>query len=809
MPYLSISSRPLAIAASLLLAAIPVSLVPGPVLAGADFSMLDIPAGAEHIDHFEPVDLQLEVYINGTSTKLVAAVRQEQDGSLTIAPEQLYNVGIIPAAQARRSDGRIDITRLPAITARIDAATQSLYLGAPDDGRVPHEISARRRSDPLDTSDPRNRVQTGFGALLNYDVSASGLYRLERHGFTNNGLSGTFDGRMFSSIGVLDNSVSLSGGAVRRLGTSWSSSDPSALRTVRIGDLITGGLSWTRPSRLGGIQMQSNFDLRPGLVTMPVPGFSSSAAVPSTVDVFLDNSRRLSQAVPAGPFEIVDMPIVTGGGTARIVVRDENGNETVTESDYFVSDRLLRPELLDYSFELGVPRTGFGTSDDRYASRLFGTASIRYGISDTLTLEGHAEGGEDLLNGGIGVVTGLGHWGVGSLALAGSSATGEKGFQLSGALDTEFGSVRLQGRIQKAFGSYNDIASVSASETDRDFDALWEGVPRTLGQVSVSMPVLDMSYLNVSYTHLERDFGDTSRLLSASYSRPMFGGTFTASGFTDLDTDNYGLFASFSVPLGGGMTASSTASVSGDDVGYGATLTQSPTSENDNVGWQLAYQQADDPRFAARGDVKTGIGEFGGNLRHSDDATWASGRARGAVVAAGGGLFLADHIDDSFGIVDAGAPDVTVMRENRPIGKTGRNGMVIVPDLRSYQRNTLGIDPNDLPIDAAVENTRQTVVPADRTGVKVSFGTQARGGTAIVELKDSAGSHVEVGSEGRLESGETFLVGYDGEAFVTGLQAHNRITVTRADGKLCSAQFDYARNVGSQVRISNVICTAK
>src|SRR5690606_29626780 len=132
--------------------------------------------------------------------------------------------------------------------------------------------------------------------------------------------------------------------------------------TVRAGDLITSGLSWTRPTRLAGIQFQKNFALRPGLVTMPVPGFAGSAAVPSTVDVFLNNARRFSTDVASGPFEVADMPVVTGPGTAQVMVRDEFGNEHVTESSYFVSDRLLRPGLLDYSFELGFPRTGFGTA---------------------------------------------------------------------------------------------------------------------------------------------------------------------------------------------------------------------------------------------------------------------------------------------------------------------------------------------------------------------------------------------------------------------------------------------------------------
>ncbi|KYB45530.1 hypothetical protein AB664_06960 [Brucella anthropi] len=62
---------------------------------------------------------------------------------------------------------------------------------------------------------------------------------------------------------------------------------------------------------------------------MPLPELSGSAAVPSTVDVYVDNAQRASRSVPSGPFSITNLPIVTGSGMARLVVRDALGRETV------------------------------------------------------------------------------------------------------------------------------------------------------------------------------------------------------------------------------------------------------------------------------------------------------------------------------------------------------------------------------------------------------------------------------------------------------------------------------------------------
>jgi outer membrane usher protein len=41
--------------------------------------------------------------------------------------------------------------------------------------------------------------------------------------------------------------------------------------TYRAGDTINGGLAWTRPIRIGGLQAQRNFGLRRFVITPPLP----------------------------------------------------------------------------------------------------------------------------------------------------------------------------------------------------------------------------------------------------------------------------------------------------------------------------------------------------------------------------------------------------------------------------------------------------------------------------------------------------------------------------------------------------------
>jgi outer membrane usher protein len=62
--------------------------------------------------------------------------------------------------------------------------------------------------------------------------------------------------------------------------------------------------------RMGGLQWQRDFTLRSDLVTQPMPVVNGSAAVPSTVDIFVNNIKAFSQDVGPGPYQIVNLPVV-------------------------------------------------------------------------------------------------------------------------------------------------------------------------------------------------------------------------------------------------------------------------------------------------------------------------------------------------------------------------------------------------------------------------------------------------------------------------------------------------------------------
>jgi outer membrane usher protein len=763
----------------------------------------------------QPADLHLAVTINGYPTQLIAHCRRRDDGSLAIDKKELGEIGLKSDERALASDGLFDFSRLPGVRVRYEEAKQILSIEAIDAALLPHRIDAVALRGSLA---PSGAPASGRGAVLNYLLFGT----TDARAFTFDTLANrasataTLDGRLFSEFGVLSQSAIFGltpygSDAALRLDTTWRYDDPDALVSYRAGDIISGGLAWTRPVRLGGVQIQRSFALRPDLVTAPLPSLGGSAAVPSTVDVYLNNLRTFSHQVPAGPFEISNIPVISGAGTLQMVVRDATGRETAVTQQIFASSKLLRPGLYDFSVETGVRRYSFGALSQDYDGSAVAAASLRGALSDRLTLETHAEGGSGLANAGAGAVFGLGAAGVGAFAFAASRYGGEFGTQIAASVESQFGDLRLFGRAQRSFGSYNDLASAMppsrfAITPGRDYYR----PPRALYQVALTMPLLTRSAsITANFAHLDTDYGVTQNVLGLSYSRPLTkNSNVFLTGFTDLSTrDSYGLFGGITVALTSDISARGDLSVSGRDGTGGIDVAKSLSSEPGSFGWRVRDSEGSLPNRGAAGSYRSSFGRVAAGFQQYGTDQRVTGELEGALVAMNGSLFASNRIDDAFAIVDAGAPGVAVSYENRPAGQTGSDGRLLVPRLRSYENNVLAIDPTNLPVGASVDQTRLTARPRSRSGVLVDFGVNAKGTGILVTLRYRDGSHVEAGSAAQIgDHGETLAVGYDGQIYIPDLGGDAVLAVKTPRGISCGATIHAPHDRDGRIVKQSAVC---
>ncbi len=669
-------------------------------------------------------------------------------------------------------------------------------------------------------------MRSDTGGVLNYDVvaNAAGGRTL---------VQGQLDARLFGPLGVASTDVLAQSGApsgarrLTRLESTYSYSDPDSLLRVRAGDLISGGLAWTRPVRLGGVQVTTDFSLRADLVTLPVPSIAGSVAVPSSVDVLVNDVQLLSRDLPPGPFELRQLPVATGAGSVSVAVTNALGQQVTQTLPYYASNAMLAQGLAAFSAELGSVRMGYGVTGGDYRGAA-ASGSYRRGIADWLTVEAHAELSPAVAMGGGGASVTAGGLGVLSFTAAFSTARGRSGGLAYAAFERISSRISVTGSVQLASPSYRDLAA-SYGDT----------APRLTARAGAGLSLGHAGSLGIQFTVIRRNAvtagvrdaaaagqagyaffpqspgyaltpATRTTLLSVSYSRSVFSDRayLYATAFTDLSQRrSMGAVIGISIPLGG-RTAVAASGNAGGGQSFGTVQATRSAAEVGDYGYQLASslgrptRQTGDLQYrAAAALVDVGMDRVAGQAAYRASA-------QGAVAFADGRLFAANTIYDSFAVVDtSGISGIHVLQENRPVGETDGSGTRLVTGLRSFEANRLDIDARDVPLDAAFAAPTQVVRPQDRSGVVVRFAVQPMRG-ALLRLVDAAGRPVPVGSHAVLQPGhQAATVGFGGEAFVTGLADSNTVTVTRQDGSACSARFEFRPHPGALPTIGPLTCS--
>ncbi|HEY6258130.1 MAG TPA: fimbria/pilus outer membrane usher protein [Xanthobacteraceae bacterium] len=755
--------------------------------------------------------LQLDILINGDKTGLLGSFLQLPNGDIAARRSELTEAGVkVPGSGA--PEDVVVLKDLLGDKFKYDEPSQSITFDLTDNQRVARTFDAMGSAAHMP-------VSTSWGSVVNYTLFGSETSGLSPRRATFSGGSASLDARVFSPYGSLTQTGILGTTTTRdmtalRLDTSFAYSDPETLVTYRAGDSISGALAWTRSVRFGGLQAQRNFGLRSDLITAPLPSFSGSAAVPSTLDVYLNNSKTYTQEVPPGPFQVNNLPLIAGG-EARLVLRDASGREVETTLPFYTSPQLLRENLTYFSVETGYPRIHYGTESNDYVAKEFASMSVRHGLYDWLTLEGHAEEVAGLYNGGAGALARTGNFGILSAAVAGSWFKGQSGLQSYLSFETKIWGVSLSVSSTRTFMKYNDVASVTAppvtsSLTDWSIpNVMAAGLPKAIDRITAGFRLPDLSSLGLSFVHIEPDSGLASNLASVAWSRAGFAQTqIFVTAFADVSNrQNYGAFAGISMPIGesGSISSGATSSKSGTSLTTDASRPLGP--QPGSYGWRVRDSEGAVAARSAAASYRSSVAtvQAGVEQSHGNVVTGVA-QVDGAVTAMGGGFFASNRIDDSFAVVDTGTPGVPVLYENRPIGETNSSGKLLVPNLRAYGSNKVSVDPKGLGVNDEIETTEEVVAPADRSGVLVTFKTKTNMQAAVVVLVGADGKPLPVGSKGKLDGTDAdFVVGYDGRAFVKELKDANAVTVSLEKGE-CHASFDYAAVADRQVVIGPLSC---
>jgi outer membrane usher protein len=449
----------------------------------------------------------------------------------------------------------------------------------------------------------------------------------------------------------------------------------------------------------------------------------------------------------------------------------------------------------------------YGVRSSDYEDAPVITGSIRKGLTDQITLEGHTELGRGLWNGGAGVSFSAGRIGLLSGATSISSRDGANGALFYGAWDLPNGNFNLHVSSQRTTGDYRDLASLPLRGSVPGLSG--SAFPLAIDQITLGYRLPDSrSSLSFGAVHADQGPGGKSMVLSASFTRSFSNGmSMFANAYHDVDNkDSTGAFLGISIPIGPSVSSFAGVTQNNQGVSFSADIAKTIGSEVGSAGGRLAISQGQTSYVSAYGALRLNRGFVEGSVTHQSGSGNAYATFSGALVAAGNGVFASQRIDDAFAVVNAGAPGVKVLRENQPVGVTDSRGKLLVTGLNSYQPYKISIDPLDLPVNADIPQTEFYVVPAERSGVVASFDIRKSVPSAEAIFVGTDGSFIAPGSQGTLfAAGETFVVGYDGRAFIRNLSAQNTVTIELETGP-CSASFAFVEETDTLLTIGPITC---
>lgn len=690
--------------------------------------------------------LVLELIVNGQRTGVPREVGHSDQGFWTLDPLAWQALRLRPAAHRIENGplaGQLVLDEIPGIRITFDAARQVLDILAPPTAFITHRIA--------EDADQGTPARADVGAYANYDLRTD---RTQGRNAVNLGLELVGFGPDFrvSSTSYYRTNP-LASARWTRLDTSVTFSDPATLRQVRLGDLITSDGTWGRPVRMGGIGIGTRFSLNPAFVPFPLPSIKGETAVPSTLDVLLNQTLIGSEQVPAGPFEWDRLPVVTGSGELRINLTDALGRRTELVQPYLVSAQLLRPGLADYSLEYGFIRRDYARSGNHYGHGVL-IAQYRQGHSEDLTTEARTEIAANQKTVGGGLLWRAWRQALMQLSTAVSERAGSAGQSVTAELELPGNTASLQMRSSRSSRHFAQLGSDDASFGSRRSDRLSLMLPWSRG--------------GVGYTWVQRKnrtSGDQRFSIltaSASLSDRVFMSVYWQLSRLEKRSQSAGI--NVLVPLDARTQVFSDLGRSdGGDLRGGIGFKSALPSE---PGWGQSFHADSVEQMAYRLERRSDQADWYADLHRQRFATqWGAGVA-GSLIAMHDTWQMARRIDAAFGLVKVGEfADVPVYRDHHLIGLTDQQGYVVVSDLLPNQPNRIHIDPNDLPIDARYDRLELRLATALGTGKFAQFKVHPSRHMNM-HLLGPTGKAVPPGTVVHVTGAdEERIIGYDGTLF--------------------------------------------
>lgn len=770
-------------------------------------------AGPEQDLNF--TQLFLNISMNTNASEDLVAVKQSKQGKLYIRARDLKVLRLKIDEQTPENQW-VCINELQGIQFQYQENEQTLKLKVPSSMLTGYAVDLNGQQI---TSPDLLKMKPLNAAILNYSLYNSIIN-------DENTFSGSVEGIFNSALGNFSSGALYNGSNDNsdrhekwvRLETKWQYVDPEKIRLYTLGDFISNSPDWGSSVRLAGFQWSSAYTQRGDIVTSALPQFSGSAALPSTLDLYVNQQKIYSGLVPSGPFDIKQLPFISGN-EVTLVTTDATGQQSITKKPYYFSSKILAKDINEFSVDVGVPRYNYGLESNQYDDATFASGAIRYGYSNSLTLSGGVEASTDSLsNLGTGFAKNILGIAVINADIAASQYKDENGYSALLGLEGRISkNISFNSSYRKVFDNYFDLARVSQvrylkdnqinaeSQNYLSYSALADEIFRAgINYNFYAGYGAYLGYNQIKYSN------NSYKLLSANLSGSInknWG--FYTSAYKDYENNkDYGIYFALRYTPSSKFNAITSVSSDSGRLSYRQEIFGLSEPQIGSFGWGGYVERDQDAKennASLYASYRARAAYLTGRYNRSGDNDQVALSATGSLVAAAGRIFAANEIGEGYAVVTNAGPQSQILNGGVNLGFTDKAGRFLIPSLMPYQENHIYLDPSYLPLNWSVKATDQKTVVGYRQGTLVDFGAhQVISG--LVRLVDQNNSPLLPGYSVRINGQQQGIVGYDGEVFIQNLLKQNKLEVDLLDHGSCQVDFSYNSNQYSTQKLGPYIC---
>lgn len=494
-----------------------------------------------------------------------------------------------------------------------------------------------------------------------------------------------------------------------------------------------------------------------------------------------------STLVPAGPFTLPDIPVISGNTDLDVTVKENDGSQHHT----IVSASTFRSSQLNQASGFSIAGGRVTQFQHRYAEPWVYTLSKGWSLSrwlnassGMLMADNHYYGFSGTMNAlpFSRLSTSLGY--LGSIdnqsKTDGQKVTFDASYGLPYNLDISLGGSYASHDYRELTDIYSDSDNVSIMKYESNIGVSWNH--EILGGFSLNY-----------YRGQAWDRGDDSSSLSSSWYKSFGRVVLNVNWQTNINSNNNDkmLYVSLSVPLGNASTTQWMRNRKNDTT-WGSRLSGS-VSPNNHYSLGVEKRYSDDDATSLSGALNSNLHYTSLSLTTDADdqhnRTWSATLQGGIMAHPHGVTFSPYSIDDTFGLVSLDKPVAGVEIEtSRGAVWTDKWGQAVIPSLPPNQNSWLDLNTQTLPHFIDVNNGKANLNVSRGSVANWRFTTLSQR-RVMLEIRLAKGEKLPAGTAIVDRSGQYITTTPDaGVVFLNDASSEQRLFAL-TEGKRCALRF--------------------